>query len=87
MEGEVSDAPLDHEVAALHRDAAAWTRVTLDVQQSAAQPTPPPTSFTTSRERPTDWISMRADHPREAGEAMIAHIRQGLTLQLSALAE
>ena len=30
---------------------------------------------------------MRADHPREAGEAMIAHIRQGLTLQLSALAE
>ena len=31
--------------------------------------------------------SMRADSPREAGEAMIAHIRQGLTLQLSALAE
>ena len=31
--------------------------------------------------------SMRSDHPRETGEAMIAHIRQGLTLQLRALAE
>lgn len=31
--------------------------------------------------------SMRSDHPREAGEAMIAHIRQGLTLQLRGLAE
>ena len=29
--------------------------------------------------------SMRADHPRDAGEAMIAHIRQGLALQLRAL--
>ena len=31
--------------------------------------------------------SMRSDHPREAGEAMISHIRQGLTLQLRGLAE
>ena len=31
--------------------------------------------------------SMRSDHPREAGEAMIAHIRQGLSLQLRGLAE
>ena len=31
--------------------------------------------------------SMRSDHPREAGEAMIAHIRQGLTLQLRAITE
>ena len=31
--------------------------------------------------------SMRSDHPREAGEAMIAHIRQGLTVQLRGLAE
>ena len=31
--------------------------------------------------------AMRADHPREAGEAMIDHIRQGLTLQLRALEE
>ena len=30
--------------------------------------------------------SMRCDHPREAGEAMIAHIRQGLALQLRAIA-
>ncbi len=31
--------------------------------------------------------SMRADDPREAGEAMIAHIRQGLTLQLRVIAD
>ena len=31
--------------------------------------------------------SMRSAHPREAGEAMIAHIRQGLTLQLRAITE
>ena len=31
--------------------------------------------------------SMRSDHPREAGEAMIAHIRQGLTVQLRAIAD
>ena len=30
--------------------------------------------------------SMRSDHPREAGEAMIAHIRKGLTIQLRAFA-
>ena len=32
-------------------------------------------------------VSMRSDHPREAGEAMIDHIRQGLTLQLRGLSE